>query len=217
EHRQQIAPPLDPRRPPLPDEPRDQLVEPSAGPPEAARAREGQGPDHARAREQEPVEHGERVRERLPDLARLPLYVGLEERAADNGERQPRHLGVDVDHRAVPPAVARAAGGVDHLRAVRGDALGDEERLEQPPLAPVRWSPRGLILRDTSSYGERMNLRNRRYAYERLVVLGGLAVASVICLTLELFRERHYGAYDFRFLVWNLVLAWVPPLLALVV
>ena len=30
-------------------------------------------------------------------------------------------------------------------------------------------------------------------------------------------RERHYGAHDFRFLVWNLILAWVPLVFALVV
>jgi uncharacterized membrane protein len=61
-----------------------------------------------------------------------------------------------------------------------------------------------------------VNLRNRRYTNERLVVLAGLSVASLICLAVELVRERHYGAYDFRFLVWNLVLAWIPLLLALV-
>ena len=62
-----------------------------------------------------------------------------------------------------------------------------------------------------------MTLRTRRYTNERLVVLAALSVASLICLGLELVRERRYGSLDFRFLVWNLVLAWIPLLLALVV
>lgn len=60
-------------------------------------------------------------------------------------------------------------------------------------------------------------LRTRRFSNERLVVLAGLAVASGLCLALELVRERHYGALDFRFLLWNLFLAWIPLVLALVV
>jgi uncharacterized membrane protein len=62
-----------------------------------------------------------------------------------------------------------------------------------------------------------VGLRRRRFANERLFVLLALGVASALCLGLELVRERHYGAYDFRFLVWNLILAWVPLVLALVV
>jgi uncharacterized membrane protein len=62
-----------------------------------------------------------------------------------------------------------------------------------------------------------MDLRTRRSANERLVVLAGLGVASALCIGLELVREHRYGAYDFRFLVWNLILAWIPLLLALLV
>jgi uncharacterized membrane protein len=62
-----------------------------------------------------------------------------------------------------------------------------------------------------------MDLRTRRSANERLVVLAGLGVASALCLGLELVREHRYGAYDFRFLIWNLILAWIPLLLALLV
>jgi uncharacterized membrane protein len=62
-----------------------------------------------------------------------------------------------------------------------------------------------------------VSLRTPRFPNERLVVLVGLGGASALSLALELFRERHYGAADFRFLVWNLVLAWVPLVLALVV
>ena len=62
-----------------------------------------------------------------------------------------------------------------------------------------------------------MDLRTRRSPNERLVVLAGLGVASALCLGLELVREHRYGAYDFRFLIWNLILAWIPLLLALLV
>jgi uncharacterized membrane protein len=45
----------------------------------------------------------------------------------------------------------------------------------------------------------------------------GLGTASALCLALELVRERHFAALGFRFLVWNLILAWIPLLVALVV
>jgi len=60
-------------------------------------------------------------------------------------------------------------------------------------------------------------LRTRRHPNERLVVLAGLGVASALCVGLELVREHRYGVFDFRFLVWNLILAWIPLLLALLV
>jgi uncharacterized membrane protein len=62
-----------------------------------------------------------------------------------------------------------------------------------------------------------VGLRTRRYAKERLFVLAGLGAASALCLALELAREWRYGVLGYRFLVWNLVLAWIPLLLALLV
>jgi uncharacterized membrane protein len=62
-----------------------------------------------------------------------------------------------------------------------------------------------------------VSLRTRRFPNERLYVLLGLGGASALSLALELVRERHYGGIDFRFLVWNLILAWVPLVFALVV
>ena len=60
-------------------------------------------------------------------------------------------------------------------------------------------------------------MRTRRHPNERFLVLAGFGLASALCVALELFRERHYGALDFRFLLWNLVLAWIPLLVALIV
>jgi uncharacterized membrane protein len=77
--------------------------------------------------------------------------------------------------------------------------------------------PSGEQAWSTFDYPERVGLRTRRFANERLVVLVGLGTASALCLALELVRESHFAALGFRFLVWNLILAWVPLLLALLV
>jgi uncharacterized membrane protein len=44
-----------------------------------------------------------------------------------------------------------------------------------------------------------------------------LSLASTLCLALELLRESLYGTDTYRFLVWNLVLAWIPLLLGLLI
>jgi uncharacterized membrane protein len=61
-----------------------------------------------------------------------------------------------------------------------------------------------------------VGLRTRRFPNERPLVLTGLGGASVLCLVLEATREHRY-APDFRFLVWNLFLAWLPLVFALFV
>ena len=60
-------------------------------------------------------------------------------------------------------------------------------------------------------------MRSRRHPNERLLVLAGLCVASALCLALEFLREAHFTDNAFRFLLWNLMLAWIPLVLALVV
>jgi uncharacterized membrane protein len=60
-------------------------------------------------------------------------------------------------------------------------------------------------------------MRTRRFANERSVVLAALGTASGLCLALEVVREHHYRTNDFRFLLWNLILAWIPLAVALVV
>jgi len=62
-----------------------------------------------------------------------------------------------------------------------------------------------------------VKLRTRRWANERIFVLSGLGIASALCVALEAVRELHYGAAEYRFLLWNLVLAWIPLLLGLFV
>src|SRR5437588_660597 len=58
-------------------------------------------------------------------------------------------------------------------------------------------------------------MRTRRYPNERFLVLAGLGLASALCVALELFRERQYGDFGFRFLLWNLTLGWTGALAAL--
>jgi uncharacterized membrane protein len=77
--------------------------------------------------------------------------------------------------------------------------------------------PYGNLARRAFDYPEYVGLRTRRFPNERLVVLAGLGTASALCLALELVRELRVGAFDFRFLVWNLILAWIPLVLALLV
>ena len=62
-----------------------------------------------------------------------------------------------------------------------------------------------------------MRIRTSRHPNERVLVLAALALASVLSVALELLRERHFGTTGFRFLLWNLLLAWIPALFALVV
>jgi uncharacterized membrane protein len=50
----------------------------------------------------------------------------------------------------------------------------------------------------------------------RLATLGALGAASAFAVAAELARIRHTGSYEHWWLVWNLGLAWIPFLLALV-
>jgi uncharacterized membrane protein len=47
-----------------------------------------------------------------------------------------------------------------------------------------------------------------------LISLGALVGASIWCVLLLAIREHEYGAAGYPYLVWNLVLAWVPLMLA---
>jgi uncharacterized membrane protein len=60
-------------------------------------------------------------------------------------------------------------------------------------------------------------MRTRRHPNERLLVLAGLGLASALAVLLEAYRRHHYGDGSFHFLLWNLLLAWIPLVLALAV
>jgi uncharacterized membrane protein len=53
-------------------------------------------------------------------------------------------------------------------------------------------------------------LRNRR-----LLTIPALLAASALCVATVAVREHHTGSDFYRFLIWNLVLAWVPLVFAL--
>src|SRR5207248_2587696 len=47
-----------------------------------------------------------------------------------------------------------------------------------------------------------------------LISLGALVAASCWCVLLLIVRKHEYGASGYPYLVWNLVLAWLPLVLA---
>jgi uncharacterized membrane protein len=49
----------------------------------------------------------------------------------------------------------------------------------------------------------------------RALTIPAFLAASALCVATVVFREHHTGSDFYRFLVWNLVLAWVPLVLAL--
>ena len=51
----------------------------------------------------------------------------------------------------------------------------------------------------------------------RLVTVLGLVAVSLFCVALVLVRYAHSGSTDFFGLIWNLFLAWIPLVLAIVV
>src|SRR3954466_7339439 len=51
----------------------------------------------------------------------------------------------------------------------------------------------------------------------RIVTVAGLFVASLFCVALVVVRNVHTGNVNFRYLIWNLFLAWIPFVLAVFV
>jgi uncharacterized membrane protein len=56
-----------------------------------------------------------------------------------------------------------------------------------------------------------------RFSRRRLATFLGLFLASLFCVALVLVRDAHTGNVDFRYLIWNLFLAWIPFALAVFV
>jgi uncharacterized membrane protein len=56
-----------------------------------------------------------------------------------------------------------------------------------------------------------------RHSRRRLTTVLGLFSASLFCIALVFVRNVHTGNGDFRYLIWNLFLAWIPFALAIFV
>jgi uncharacterized membrane protein len=56
-----------------------------------------------------------------------------------------------------------------------------------------------------------------RSSNRRLATILGLFAGSLFCIALALVRDTHTGNQDYRFLIWNLFLAWIPFALAVFV
>src|SRR5256712_12926682 len=56
-----------------------------------------------------------------------------------------------------------------------------------------------------------------RSSRRRLATILGLFAGSLFCTALVLVRDVHTGNGDFRYLIWNLFLAWIPLALAVFV
>ena len=56
-----------------------------------------------------------------------------------------------------------------------------------------------------------------RPSRRRLTTVIGLLLASLFCVALVVVRDVHTGNFDFRYLIWNLFLAWIPFVLAVFV
>ncbi|MDX6409931.1 MAG: hypothetical protein QOE13_3002 [Gaiellaceae bacterium] len=56
-----------------------------------------------------------------------------------------------------------------------------------------------------------------RFSRRRLATVIGLVLASLFCVGLVVVRNLHTGNVNFRYLIWNLFLAWIPFVLAVFV
>jgi uncharacterized membrane protein len=56
-----------------------------------------------------------------------------------------------------------------------------------------------------------------RFSRRRLATVLGLVAASLFCVALVVVRNVHTGNVNFRYLIWNLFLAWIPFVLAVFV
>jgi uncharacterized membrane protein len=56
-----------------------------------------------------------------------------------------------------------------------------------------------------------------RFSRRRLATVLGLFAASLFCVALVVVRNMHAGNVNFRYLIWNLFLAWIPFALAVFV
>ena len=136
QHRQQVAAVLA-AGPPLRDDPVDDAVEKRHRPVEARVAGQGQLVEHGGEGQREAREEADDDAQRLRDLRRLCLHVGVEQRLGRHPQRQRHHLGVDVQRLTVGQPLAAAQRVRRHRLAVGGDALPVERGLGEAALAGV--------------------------------------------------------------------------------
>jgi hypothetical protein len=116
----------------------DDAVEARARLREATVRGEGQAAQEFGERHHEAPERGHRSRQRVAHLLGLRLRLRAEERAADDGERQVRHLPRHVERAPVPPALPpKFQSVIDHQRGVGVDTLLVKGGLRQATLAAV--------------------------------------------------------------------------------
>ena len=112
-------------------EPGDVAAHPAA---QRGRQREREQPERAQRAREEP----QQVALRLGDLAGVVRHVGAEDGAADDVQRQVRHLLGEVEPVPVGPRVRALAGRPDGVRRVAGDPARVEGGLDEPALAAVQ-------------------------------------------------------------------------------
>ncbi len=102
--------------------------------PASPQTRQRQALDEVRERKHQRPERLHDAGERVADLARLRRDVGVEQRLADDRQREAIHLLRHVDRRPVRPRLALPIRVLHHRRRVFRDAIAMKRRLHQPPL-----------------------------------------------------------------------------------
>ena len=101
--------------------------------------------------------------------------VGGEQGATDDRQGEARHLGVQVQSRAVGPAVGGSFGFSHHGVSVGVDALVVEDRLDQAALSPM-----GLVLAGEEAVPEHTAGVLQRRALVEVVVAGREDVPDIV-------------------------------------
>src|SRR5262249_656938 len=119
------------------DYPVDGTVEEIAGFQKPVIRWEGQLLEQTGERYRDPVEELHYLGQRVTNLPGLRLNVGIKDRFAYDGQRQPDHFLVDKQRFPIGPSFPRADSVADHRICVGIDALAMECGLRKPALPPV--------------------------------------------------------------------------------
>ena len=162
--------------PPLRDQRRDQSIEHRDRAIEPPRGRQRQSFGDREPRRELPAELRQDLVQGPGDLAGFGrLHVGGEQGATDDRQGEARHLGVQVQGRAVGPAVGGSLGFSHHGVTVGVDALVVEDRLDQAALSPM-----GLVLAGEEAVPEHTAGVLQRRALVEVVVAGREDVPDIV-------------------------------------